>query len=66
MVKELVISFAFVYRQEDFTAVVHLLGEGRIDAVPMISNFIGMAALPMEFEALKQPNRQIKVMLELP
>jgi (R,R)-butanediol dehydrogenase/meso-butanediol dehydrogenase/diacetyl reductase len=66
LVKELDISFAFVYRQEDFTTVVHLLGKSRIDAAPMISDFIEMADLPMEFEALKQPNRQIKVMLELP
>jgi len=50
LVKELDISFSFVYRQEDFATV--------------ISDRIDLAALPEAFEALKQPNKQIKVMFE--
>ena len=64
LVKELEISFAFIYRQQDFETVVHLLGEGRIDAAPMISDRVNLAAFPAAFEGLKQPNTQIKVMLE--
>ncbi len=64
LVKELEISFAFIYRQEDFETVVQLLGQGRIDAVPMISDHVDLTAFSQAFEALKQPNRQIKVMLE--
>ncbi len=64
LVKELDISFSFVYRQEDFATVLHLLGEGRINGAAMISDRIDLAALPEAFEALKQPNKQIKVMFE--
>jgi (R,R)-butanediol dehydrogenase/meso-butanediol dehydrogenase/diacetyl reductase len=64
LVKELEISFAFIYRQEDFETVVQLLGQGRIDAAPMISEHVDLPAFSQAFEALKQPNRQIKVMLE--
>ena len=64
LVKELDISFAFIYRQEDFATVVHLLGEGRIDAAPMISDRVDLADFSAAFEDLKQPNTQIKVMLE--
>ena len=64
LVKELEIIFAFIYRQEDFETVVQLLGQGRIDATPMISDHVDLTAFSDAFEALKQPNRQIKVMLE--
>ena len=64
LVKELDISFAFVYRQEDFSTVVHLLGEGRIDTAAKVSDKVDLAAFPTAFEALKNPNTQIKVMLE--
>ena len=64
LVKELDISFAFIYRQEDFATVVHLLGQGRIDAAPMISDRVDLAGFSTAFEDLKQPNTQIKVMLE--
>jgi len=64
LVKELEITFAFIYRQQDFATVVHLLGEGRIDAAPMISDRVDLGGFADAFEALKQPNTQIKVMLE--
>ena len=64
LVKELEISFAFIYRPQDFETVVQLLGQGRIDAAPMISDHVDLAAFSDAFEALKQPNRQIKVMLQ--
>ena len=64
LVKELDISFAFVYLQEDFTTVVELLAAGRVDAGTMISDRISLNALPEAFEALKQPNQQIKVVYE--
>jgi threonine dehydrogenase-like Zn-dependent dehydrogenase len=43
---------------------VHLLGEGRLDVAPMVSDKVDLAAFPDAFEALKNPNTQIKVMLE--
>jgi len=64
LVKELDIRFSFIYRQSDFEVVVNLLAEGRLDARPMISDRVDLAAFPSAFEALKQPNTQIKVMLE--
>ncbi len=65
LVKELDISFAYVYRQDDFASVVHLLGEGRIDTGPLVSDKVDLTEFPTAFEDLKQPNLQIKVMLEV-
>ena len=64
LVKELDIRFAFIYPQADFATVLELLGHGRVDAKPMISDRIGLGEFSNAFEALKQPNQQIKVMLE--
>ena len=64
LVKELDIRFAFIYPQSDFAKVLELLGSGRIDAKPMISDSIGLESFSDAFEALKEPNQQIKVMLE--
>ena len=63
LVKELDIRFAFIYRQADFKTVVDLMAAGRLDAGAMISDRVDLAAFPAAFEALKQPNTQIKVML---
>lgn len=62
--KELDLSFAFVYRKQDFEMAIDMLGRGRIDGASMVTGCVGFDAFPDAFEDLKKPSDQVKVMLE--
>jgi threonine dehydrogenase-like Zn-dependent dehydrogenase len=64
LIKELDLSFAFIYKKRDFEIVIDLLGCGRIDPRGMITGRVGFDTFCTAFEALKRPSDQIKVMLE--
>jgi threonine dehydrogenase-like Zn-dependent dehydrogenase len=64
LIKELDLSFAFIYKKRDFEIVIDLLGRGRIDPRGMITGRVGFDTFCAAFEALKRPSDQIKVMLE--
>ncbi len=61
--KELRIQFVMAYSDKDFARVIDLINAGRVDAQKMITNRIGLDQLPAEFEKLRTPSRQIKLMV---
>ena len=61
--KELTIQFVSYYRHGDFALTVDMLGAGRIDPAPMVTDRIGLDALPAAFEALREPSTQCKVIV---
>jgi (R,R)-butanediol dehydrogenase/meso-butanediol dehydrogenase/diacetyl reductase len=64
VIKEVDISFCFVYDKSDFRMTIDMLAQGRINAADLVSHTVGFDAFPDAFEALKKPSDQIKVMLE--
>ncbi len=64
IVKELDLTFVFVYRKQDFEVVIDMLARDRIDAESLITERVGFDDFPAAFEALKRPSQQLKVMLE--
>ena len=62
--KELTIQFVSYYRFADFALTVDMLGAGRIDPTPMVTDRIELDALPAAFEALRKPSTQCKVIVE--
>ena len=64
VVKELDLTFAFIYRKRHFALVIDALANGRIDAAGLITDRVDLAGFPDAFEALREPSGQIKVMLE--
>jgi (R,R)-butanediol dehydrogenase/meso-butanediol dehydrogenase/diacetyl reductase len=64
IVKELELQFVLGYRQADFDYVIAMIASDRIDAAPMVTDIVGLDALPAAFEALRHPVHQCKVMLE--
>ena len=65
LVKELQIQFAIAYTRDDFETCVAMLGEGRIDVSPMVTDVVGLDELPSAFEALRTPSHQCKVLTKL-
>jgi (R,R)-butanediol dehydrogenase/meso-butanediol dehydrogenase/diacetyl reductase len=64
IVKEISLHFVLGYRKQDFQLTLDMLAAGRIAGEAMITDVVGLDALPGAFEALKQPTTQCKVMLE--
>jgi (R,R)-butanediol dehydrogenase / meso-butanediol dehydrogenase / diacetyl reductase len=62
--KELTVSYVFGYRRQDFAFAVNMLGAGRIDTHPMISDRVGFDDFPAAFERLKRSKTECKVLLE--
>jgi len=62
--KELLVQFALGYTRDEFALVLDMLAAGRIDASALVSDVIGLDALPAVFEGLRRPNPQAKVLID--
>lgn len=61
--KEINIQFILGYGRPDWRLILDLLEQGRVDPRPMITDIVGLDELPQAFEALRRPDKQIKVMV---
>jgi (R,R)-butanediol dehydrogenase/meso-butanediol dehydrogenase/diacetyl reductase len=61
--KAITMQFMLGYTKPHFAIVLDYLNAGRIDALAMVTDVVGLDALPDAFEALRKPQTQIKVML---
>lgn len=64
IVKELHVTFAFVYSKADFQFVVDMLAAERIPATALVTSTVGLTEFPDKFEAMKAAGADLKVMLE--
>ena len=64
VIKEIDISFCFVYDKSDFEMSIDMLAQGRIPTSGLVTHTVGFDGFPQAFEALKKPSDQIKVLLE--
>ncbi len=62
--KELTLRFVLGYDRAEFAMVLDMLADGRIDADPLVTGVIGLAALPETFEALRRPGAHAKVLID--
>jgi (R,R)-butanediol dehydrogenase/meso-butanediol dehydrogenase/diacetyl reductase len=64
IVKELHITFAFVYSKADFQFVIDMLSSERIPVDALVTSVVGLDDFPNKFEAMRTPGADLKVMLE--
>jgi (R,R)-butanediol dehydrogenase/meso-butanediol dehydrogenase/diacetyl reductase len=62
--KELTVQFALGYTREEFALVLDMLAARRIDASALVSDVVGLDALPAMFESLRRPNPRAKVLID--
>jgi (R,R)-butanediol dehydrogenase/meso-butanediol dehydrogenase/diacetyl reductase len=61
--KEVELRFVVAYARADFTLALRTLAAGRIAGPAMITDRVGLDALPAAFEALRTPGTQCKVIV---
>ena len=66
VMKEVQINFALAYTRGDFQETIDALSNGKIDAMPMITDVISVDQVPAMFTELKRPGTRAKVMVEFP
>jgi len=64
IVKELHITFAFVYSKADFQFVIDMLASERIPVDALVTSVVGLDDFSNKFEAMRTPGADLKVMLE--
>ncbi len=62
--KELLVQFVFGYGKHDFQYTVDMLDQEKIAAQGMITDVVDLDGLPQEFERLRKPTTQCKVIVE--
>jgi (R,R)-butanediol dehydrogenase/meso-butanediol dehydrogenase/diacetyl reductase len=63
--KEVTLRYSLAYTIHDFAAVIDALAQRRIDPEPMLTSRISLEALPAAFEALRQPGKQCKMLVDM-
>lgn len=63
ILKEATLHFVLGYEKDDFQFTVDLLDQGRIVPAPMVTDCIGLDAVPTMFDTLATPQGQCKVLV---
>jgi threonine dehydrogenase-like Zn-dependent dehydrogenase len=62
--KELNLQFVLAYSREEFTATLHALAEGELDASAFVTGRVGVDGVAGAFETLGTPDRHVKILVE--
>lgn len=63
VVKELDVRFSFFYRRQDMEVAIAEMAAGRLDPLGMVTRQIPLRDLPQQFESLKRPSDDCKVLV---
>ena len=61
--KHLTVRFVLGWTPDEFRASLHNLAEGRIDAEPLVTDQVGIEAVPDAFARLARPDDQVKILV---
>jgi threonine dehydrogenase-like Zn-dependent dehydrogenase len=64
VVKELSLNFCLGYSTDEFSETLHAIAEGTIDVEPLITGRVGLDELSGAFDALAQPDRHAKILVD--
>jgi threonine dehydrogenase-like Zn-dependent dehydrogenase len=64
IVKELELIFAFGYDPLEFQGTLEAIADGALTVDPLITGVVGVEGVPAAFEALADPDDQVKILVE--
>ncbi len=62
--KELSVQFALAYSTDEFAGALRAISEGDVDVAPMVTGAVDLDGVPGAFDALGQPDEQVKILVE--
>ena len=63
LVKEINLRFALAYTPEEYAETLTALGDGRIDAAPLVTGRVGLDGVAGAFRELASPDRHAKILI---
>jgi threonine dehydrogenase-like Zn-dependent dehydrogenase len=62
--KEIELRFVLAYSPLEFRDALHLIAEGKVDCAPIVTGTVGLHGVDAAFEALKDPERHAKILID--
>ncbi|MCX6482104.1 MAG: zinc-binding dehydrogenase [Mycobacterium sp.] len=62
--KEIDMRFVFGYTPLEFYDTLHMLADGKVDASPLLTGKVGLGGVATAFEALGDPDRHAKILID--
>jgi threonine dehydrogenase-like Zn-dependent dehydrogenase len=62
--KELSLQFALAYSTDEFAGALRAIAEGEVDVAPMVTATVDLDGVPGAFDALGQPDQEVKILVE--
>src|SRR5690606_36174207 len=62
--KEIDLRFVLGYTPPEFHETLHMLAEGKLDPRPMITGEVGLGGVAAAFDALADPERHAKILVD--
>jgi threonine dehydrogenase-like Zn-dependent dehydrogenase len=62
--KEIDLRFVLGYTPLEFRDTLHMLAEGKVNAAPMVTGTVGLPGVEAAFEALGDPERHAKILID--
>jgi threonine dehydrogenase-like Zn-dependent dehydrogenase len=62
--KEIDLRFVLGYTPLEFRDTLHMLAEGKINAAPLVTGTVGLPGVEAAFDALADPDRQAKILID--
>ena len=62
--KEIDMRFVFGYTPLEFYDTLHMLADGKVDASPLLTGKVGLGGVAAAFEALGDPDRHAKIIID--
>jgi threonine dehydrogenase-like Zn-dependent dehydrogenase len=64
LIKEVDLRFSVGYNPGEFRDTLHMLADGKVDPAPFLTGTVGFAGVDAAFDALGQPERHAKVLID--
>ena len=62
--KEIDLRFVFGHSPLEYRDTVHMIAEGKVNCAPMITGIVGLEGVANAFDALKDPERHAKILID--
>jgi threonine dehydrogenase-like Zn-dependent dehydrogenase len=62
--KEIDLRFVLGYTPLEFRDTLHMLAEGKVNAAPMVTGTVGLPGVEAAFQALGDPERHAKILID--
>jgi threonine dehydrogenase-like Zn-dependent dehydrogenase len=62
--KEIDLRFVFAYQPHEFRETLHMIADGTVDPTPLITGTVGLDGVAGAFEALGDPERHAKILID--